>query len=68
MFLGIIGEYLGSIYRQVKCHPLTVAEQELNVPSGKNRISEQLVDHNGGIAVPLQVYHGLRLPCSRATN
>ena len=30
LFLGIIGEYLGRIYRQVKRRPLTVVERELN--------------------------------------
>jgi len=30
LFLGIIGEYLGRIYRQVKRRPLTVIERELN--------------------------------------
>jgi polyisoprenyl-phosphate glycosyltransferase len=30
LFLGIIGEYLGRIYMQVKRRPLTVIERELN--------------------------------------
>ena len=30
LFLGIIGEYLGRIYRQVKRRPLTVVEREVN--------------------------------------
>ncbi|HZU42907.1 MAG TPA: glycosyltransferase family 2 protein [Terriglobales bacterium] len=30
LFLGIIGEYLGRIYRQVKRRPLTVTEREIN--------------------------------------
>lgn len=30
LFLGIIGEYLGRIYRQVKRRPLTITERELN--------------------------------------
>jgi len=30
LFLGIIGEYLGRIYRQVKRRPLTIIERELN--------------------------------------
>lgn len=32
IFLGIIGEYLGRIYRQVKPRPLVVVECELNQP------------------------------------
>jgi dolichol-phosphate mannosyltransferase len=31
IFLGIIGEYLGRIYQQVKKRPITVVEQSLNV-------------------------------------
>ncbi len=38
LFLGIIGEYLGRIYRQVKKRPLTIIENEINavhtVPTG----------------------------------
>lgn len=30
LFLGIIGEYLGRIYKQVKKRPLTIIEQEIN--------------------------------------
>lgn len=30
LFLGIIGEYLGRIYKQVKRRPLTIIERELN--------------------------------------
>jgi dolichol-phosphate mannosyltransferase len=35
LFLGIIGEYLGRIYRQVKRRPLTVIEREVN-PMGRH--------------------------------
>jgi len=30
LFLGVIGEYLGRIYRQVKKRPLTIIESEIN--------------------------------------
>jgi polyisoprenyl-phosphate glycosyltransferase len=35
LFLGIIGEYLGRIYRQVKRRSLTVVERELNAPAAR---------------------------------
>lgn len=38
LFLGIIGEYLGRIYRQVKRQPLTVIENSI----------EEVVHHSGG--------------------
>ncbi len=31
LFLGIIGEYLGRIYRQVKRRPLTIIEKSINI-------------------------------------
>lgn len=34
MFLGIIGEYLGRVYQQVKTRPLTVIEREVHYPAG----------------------------------
>jgi polyisoprenyl-phosphate glycosyltransferase len=35
LFLGIIGEYLGRIYRQVKRRPLTIIERELNATDSR---------------------------------
>jgi glycosyltransferase involved in cell wall biosynthesis len=35
LFLGIIGEYLGRIYRQVKRRPLTIIERELNATESR---------------------------------
>ena len=32
MFLGIIGEYLGRVYQQVKRKPLTVIERQWHFP------------------------------------
>ena len=40
LFLGIIGEYLGRIYKQVKKRPLTIIESSINdseIPEGKQR-------------------------------
>lgn len=34
LFLGIIGEYLGRIYKQVKRRPLTLIEREINAVTG----------------------------------
>ena len=45
LFLGIIGEYLGRIYRQVKRGPLTIIEHELNCSQHKRRM-EDLHDLN----------------------
>jgi len=33
LFLGIIGEYLGRIYQQVRKHPITIIEKTLNLDS-----------------------------------
>lgn len=32
LFLGIIGEYLGRVYQQVKQRPITVVERTINIP------------------------------------
>jgi len=32
IFLGVIGEYIGRIYRQIRQRPLTVIEQRINMP------------------------------------
>ena len=40
LFLGIIGEYLGRIYRQVKRRPLTVTEREINGMASNRRGTE----------------------------
>ncbi len=37
LFLGIIGEYLGRIYKQVKRRPLTIIEQELGSASAASQ-------------------------------
>jgi glycosyltransferase involved in cell wall biosynthesis len=34
LFFGIIGEYLGRIFKQVKAAPLTVIEREISFPKG----------------------------------
>jgi dolichol-phosphate mannosyltransferase len=35
LFLGIIGEYLGRIYQQVKRRPVTVIEETINIEKRK---------------------------------
>jgi dolichol-phosphate mannosyltransferase len=42
LFLGIIGEYLGRIYRQVKYHGLVIREETLNfTPRVENALKER---------------------------
>ncbi|SRR6266478_1491280 len=42
LFLGIVGEYLGRIYRQVKRRPLTVVEREVNpAPTQRERVNDR---------------------------
>jgi glycosyltransferase involved in cell wall biosynthesis len=41
LFLGIIGEYLGRIYRQVKRRPLTMVEREVNAVQKTSRQAAQ---------------------------
>jgi glycosyltransferase involved in cell wall biosynthesis len=36
LFLGIMGEYLGRIYKQIKKGPLTIIEKEINNGTNKN--------------------------------
>jgi dolichol-phosphate mannosyltransferase len=44
LFLGIIGEYLGRIYQQVKKRPLTIIEDEINT-SGESQPETLLESH-----------------------
>ena len=37
VFIGIIGEYLGAIWTQVKNKPLVIEEERLNFPPGESR-------------------------------
>jgi dolichol-phosphate mannosyltransferase len=50
LFLGIIGEYLGRIYRQVKRRPLTVVEREVNGVQKTSRHSGQFDSVRGSPA------------------
>ena len=40
LFLGIIGEYLGRIYKQVKRRPLTIIEREIDSPAAGTQQSQ----------------------------
>ena len=39
LFLGVIGEYVGRIYRQMKKGALTVIQEEID-PAGEQRLPE----------------------------
>ncbi len=41
-FLGIIGEYLGRIYQQVKKRPLTIVEDEINIETAKKGVRSDI--------------------------
>jgi len=41
LFLGVIGEYLGRIYRQVKRRPLTIIERELNAIGANSEATQR---------------------------
>ena len=66
LFLGIIGEYLGRIYRQVKPRPITVIEQSVNAEAAS------LTEQQLGSVQPcsqsshqiVQDTHPPRRPCS----
>ena len=40
LFLGVIGEYLGRIYKQVKRRPLTIIEREIDSPAAGTQQSQ----------------------------
>lgn len=53
LFLGIVGEYIGRIYRQVRTRPLTIVETAIDPAQGAGRTaaltaSHPLVDASGG--------------------
>ncbi|HSX12815.1 MAG TPA: glycosyltransferase family 2 protein [Chlamydiales bacterium] len=51
VFLGIIGEYLGRIYNQIRGRPVVVIEKEINVESS-NRVQQSIgtaVSRNHGL-------------------
>jgi len=48
LFLGIIGEYLGRIYKQVKRRPLTIIEREIDSASARNLASRETRSAAGG--------------------
>jgi glycosyltransferase involved in cell wall biosynthesis len=45
IFLGIIGEYLGRMYKQLRYHPLTIIERSINLPGSTNKNEICLTNH-----------------------
>jgi len=41
IFIGIVGEYIGRVYDQVRVRPLTVVENTINLPTKKSRTKKQ---------------------------
>lgn len=45
LFLGIIGEYIGRIYVQIRTRPLVIIEKTLNLEDKKNKQSDRGIIH-----------------------
>jgi glycosyltransferase involved in cell wall biosynthesis len=48
VFLGVIGEYLGRIYQQIKKRPITLVEAEIPNPASGTMATPPLGTHAGG--------------------